>query len=222
MDEENSYNLLKDFCLKEGASLFGVCEIDQFKRDIHLSPNELRDMKYGIAVAVRLSRAVLDGIKDRPTLLYKWHYRQTNALLDRIAYLVATKIQKMGSRALPIPASQIIDWERQRGHLSHRHLAQAAGLGWLGRNNLLVNEQYGSQIRLVTVLTNLPLKTDSRVDFGCNGCYACIEACPVQALGNRAADYNFQKCFDLLCQFAKERGFGVRICGVCVRACPGR
>jgi len=42
-----------------------------------------------------------------------------------------------------------------------------AGLGWIGRNNLLVNEELGSQFRLASVLTNMPLKIDKPVKNGC-------------------------------------------------------
>jgi len=219
---QRNYDILKDFVLENGGSLFGVCEIERLKGSFHLSPQELQGMKYGISIAVRLSKAVLDGIQDGPTLLYKWHYRQANIQLDKLAFLLSLKIQEMGYRALPIPASQIIDWKRQIGHLSHRLIAVEAGLGWLGRNNLVVNEKYGAQIRLVTVLTDIPLKVDKKVEFGCGDCYECVKACPVQALGGEVGQYDFHKCFDLLTQFARKRNLGVYICGLCLKPCSGR
>ena len=83
-----------------------------------------------------------------------------NFFLDRGALLVADRIQKSGFRSLAVAASQIVDWDKQRAHLSHKHVGRAAGLGWFGRNNLLVNPELGSRFRLVTVLTDMPLEPD--------------------------------------------------------------
>ncbi len=220
--EEKNYIELKQLVTDKGIGLFGVADIEPLKERLHLSDSELRGMKYGISMATVLSKEVLNGIKDQPTLLYKWHYRQANINLDNNAFLVTQEIMRRGYKALPIPASQIIDWEKQIAHVSHRLVAEAAGLGWRGRNNLIVNEKYGSQIRLITVLTDIPLKTDSPVEFGCGTCRRCIMVCPAGALGENASDYNFDLCFNKLKEFSKIRGIGQYICGVCVKACYGK
>ncbi len=219
--EQQNTHWLKNLSMELGGALFGMAEIDPLKDRFLLSASELDHMKYGISVGVVLSRSVLNGITDSPTLLYKWHYRQANNLLDRIAFILSQRIVQKGFRALPIPASQIVDWKSQRGHLSHRLLAEAAGLGWRGRNNLLVNQVYGSQIRLVSILTDLPLVVDSPVGHLCGGCRDCISACPVGALGESPDDYDLEKCYAFLTEFSKKRGIGVHICGLCVKACPG-
>ncbi|MDZ7373762.1 MAG: hypothetical protein ONB23_07300 [candidate division KSB1 bacterium] len=199
----------------------GSTAISRVDRPIYLSEQELRDLKYAIALGVRLSRAVLDGLVNGPTLLYKWHYRQANVQLDKIAFQLAAAIQERGYRAIPIAASQTIDWQRQIGHLSHRHVAAASGLGWIGRNNLLVTPQYGAQVRLVTILTSMPLPQGEALPFGCGECRACIPACPVGALGEGPEHWNFTECFRLLDSFARKGGIGLHICGLCVKACPG-
>ena len=221
-DGNTHYQELKKRALDSGIKLFGVAEIDPVKDRFLLSAAELEGQKYGICMAVPLSEAVLNGIEDRPTLLYKWHYRQANNFLDRIAFLLSQHIMADGFRALPIPASQIVDWDAQRGAVSHRILAEAAGLGWRGRNNLLVNERYGSYIRLVSILTDMPLKPDRPVDGECGSCKRCVTECPVGALGESPDDYRLDKCLNKLKEFAKIRGIGQYICGICVKACPGK
>jgi epoxyqueuosine reductase len=221
MDVEQNFSILHNFAVENGASLFGSCHVAELRPDFHLEEHEIMGLDFAVSIGIRLSRAVLDGIIDAPTLNYKWHYRQANIQLDKMAFLLSLKIQELGFRALPIAASQLINWRRQIGHLSHRHVAVAAGLGWLGRNNLLVHPEYGSQIRLVTILTSMPLPTTQPMEFSCGDCYACVEACPAEAIGETAADFNFQKCFELLDYFAKKKNFNLHICGVCVRACPG-
>lgn len=125
----------------------------------------------------------------------------------------------MGHEALPIPASQIVDWEMQTAHLSHKMVALRAGIGWIGRNNLLVHPDYGAKIRLATVLTDLPLVESSRIARDCGECRKCIDICPAGALKESYKDYDKEACLEKLKYFAKAHGIGQYICGLCVKVC---
>ena len=220
---ETTYRMLKDWALDKGVTLFGVADIRPFREDfLHLSQQVLHTFDSGISLAVRLSDAILGDIKDRPTQLYFHHYRQANFFLDRVSFLLAQFIQEQGYGALPIPASQIIDWEHQKAHLSHKKIALEAGLGWVGRNNLLVNPAYGAHIRLATILTDLPLKHDHAIEDGCHDCTACLTVCPAGAIKERQEDFEHLVCFEQLRLFMKRDHIGQYICGVCVRACRGK
>ncbi len=221
MINTENMRLIREFCEQNEVLHYGTCSIDGLKQDFHLTPQELGDLTHAISLGVPLSEAVLNGIVDQPTLLYKWHYRQANIQLDKLAFLLSIRIQEAGFRALPIAASQVIDWRKKIGHVSHRHVAVKAGLGWLGRNNLLVTKKYGAHLRLVTILTNLPLPEGEVQEFQCGECYACVNACPVNAIGNQASEHNFEKCFDLLNYFCKNKNMNLHICGICVKACKG-
>jgi epoxyqueuosine reductase QueG len=164
---------------------------------------------------------VLREIKDQPTKLYFHHYRTLNALLDQLALRTVNFIQAKGFLALPIPASQIIDWQNQKAHLSHKKIGYLAGLGWIGRNNLLVNKSLGSQFRLATILTDMPLKTDKPVKDSCGRCRACVTVCPSGSIKENPADFDHIKCFEKLKEFQKLRLVDQYICGVCVNACKG-
>jgi epoxyqueuosine reductase QueG len=216
----NASEPLREIALREGAVLFGTAEVGSHRGRFLLSDAEAGGLDFAVSVAVALSRAVLAGNVDRPTLLYKWHYQQANNLLDRIAFRLAHALQEAGHRALPVPASQLVDWEAHRGHVSHRAVAEAAGLGWRGRNNLIVTPRYGAGVRFATVLTDLPLPASPPAAFGCGACRACVDACPASALGESAADYRLDRCVETLTGFSRQRGIGVHICGVCVRTCP--
>jgi epoxyqueuosine reductase QueG len=122
---------------------------------------------------------------------------------------------------MSIPASQIVDWKTQKGHLSHKHVASAAGLGWIGRNNLLVNEKFGSRIRLVTVLTDLPLVISPPSIKDCGSCLNCLSVCPAGAIKVRQEEFDHLRCYEQLRTFAKTLHFSHNICGVCVKACKG-
>ena len=77
------------------------------------SDETLKDLDYTISLGLRLSDGILEDITSFPTKIYYHHYRQANAILDQIAFKVSNFIQSKGYRALPVPASQIIDWEKE-------------------------------------------------------------------------------------------------------------
>ena len=124
--------------------------------------------------------------------------------------------------ALSIPASQIIDWQQQKAQISHKEIGCLAGLGWIGRNNLLVNPKFGSQFRLISILTDLPLNVDSPLENGCGDCKNCLTVCPVSAIKEKQEDFDHLSCFNKLKEFQKKGIVGQYICGVCVKACTSR
>ena len=129
--------------------------------------------------------------------------------------------QTTGFDALPIPSSQTVDWENQRGHLSHKIVAARAGLGWIGRNNLLINENYGARVRYVTVLTDMPLPLSKPVERDCGICQLCLVVCPSGAISSSWEMFDRMKCLEQLKYFSKQYQIGHYICGICVKACPG-
>lgn len=221
IDPHKNAQTCKRHALDQGLSVFGVAPFDPVEARSILSVCEGGGLPYAISMGVRLSQGILEGIVDHPTLLYLWHYRQANLLLDRVAFQMAWRIQEMGGKAVPIPASQIVDWEHQRGSLSHKHVGVMAGHGWIGRNNLLVHPRFGSAVRYVTLLTDLPLVVDRPLEGDCGLCRACVEVCPAGALGETREAYDVHRCFEQLKGFSKKRGIGQYICGVCVKACQG-
>ncbi len=221
-DEAWNYSRLKDYSLELGASLFGVASVKSLKRSfIFLSPETLDFLPYGISLAVRLSNRVIEDLEDRPTRLYLHHYRQINYFLDQLALKIGSFIQEEGWQALSIPASQVLDWEKQKGHLSHKKVAQEAGLGWIGRSNLLVSPDYGARIRLVTILTNFPLQCDQPQEGSCGSCKECLSACPAGTIKESHRDFDLGGCFEQLRYFRKRNNIGHYICGLCIKACPG-
>lgn len=223
MNEEKNTETLVELSSNWGASLFGVAATCLLEEKHHLlSPRVLEKFPFAISIGFHLSDSILDEIETEPTPLYFHHYQRVNILLDTIGLVITSKIQESGYNAIPIAASQIIDWKNQRGHLSHKHIASLAGLGWIGRNNLLVNEKFGSRIRLVTILTDLPLRINQPSSGSCGSCRECISVCPVGAISEKQEDFNHLACYEQLRTFAKNLHFSHNICGICVKACRGR
>lgn len=220
-DEEKNYDELKELALGQGIMLFGVADITEVREDFHLEKETVSKFNRALSLGKRLLDAVVEDIKDRPTPLYYHHYRQVNFFLDRAAFHISCHIEEKGFHALPVAASQTIDWEKQRGYLSHKKVARLAGLGWIGRNNLLVNPRFGARLRLVTVLTDMPLAADSPLVGDCGECRKCIKSCPAEAISERPEEFLHLACFEKLKEFRHSGVVGQYICGICVKACSG-
>lgn len=220
MDARKNTLLIKQLVKEWGASGCGVAEISRELKEKFLLPEVvLNSVKFGISIAYRLSRQILETITDGPNQLYYFHYQRVNIFLDNISLRLVDWIQSQGFNAFPVAASQVLDWEKQLGAVSHREIGYLAGLGFRGRNNLLVNPVWGSQFRLATVLTDLPLLTDGPITGDCGKCQKCVLVCPAKAIS--PDKFDLSRCRQKLQEFKKTKNLGQLICGVCLKVCDG-
>jgi epoxyqueuosine reductase len=219
---EDLRDQIENFALAQGLNLFGVAKLnDAIFSTIHPSLHPSAEkLTRALSLGVALAGTVFDSLVDRPTLLYLQHYRMANLLLDQAAFKLSVFIESLGYKALPVPASQIADWQSFKGTLCHRTVAEQAGLGWIGRSTLLVNPRYGARCRYVTILSDMPLEAGEPMANQCGACQACVAACPAGAITPES--YDRGKCLELLTKFSKQDRIGQHICGICQKACPGK
>ncbi len=113
------------------------------------------------------------------------------------------------------------------GPVSERFFAAQAGLGWIGRNGLLIHPERGSYCFLSSILTTLELPVDSPIANHCGNCHRCEQACPTGALKNGVCDarlclsyWTIEAKSDMppeLALLQKDRLYG---CDACQEACP--
>ena len=112
--------------------------------------------------------------------------------------------------------------------LVERALAARAGLGFIGKNHMLINPTLGPQIFLGEIITDLKLRTDESITNDCSNCNKCIDACPTGAL-RADGQFDANKCISYLTIEYKGRippdlaeKIGARLfgCDECVLACP--
>ena len=112
--------------------------------------------------------------------------------------------------------------------LGERALAARAGLGFIGKNHMLINPKLGTQIFLAEIITNLKLQLDEPMKTNCSNCDECISACPTGAL-RPGGQFDASKCISYLTIEHKDRlpadlaqKIGDRLfgCDECVLACP--
>ena len=113
------------------------------------------------------------------------------------------------------------------GPVSERFFAAQAGLGWIGRNGLLIRPGRGSYCFLASILTTLELPADSPTPNRCGNCHRCEQACPTGALHNGCCDA--RRCLAYWTIEAKEpapadiaplQGKHLYGCDACQEACP--
>jgi epoxyqueuosine reductase len=113
--------------------------------------------------------------------------------------------------------------------LAERDYGQAAGLGWFGKNTMLIDPRAGSYFLLSALVTDLPLPADAPLEIDhCGTCTACLEACPTAAFPQpRVLDAN--KCISAVTiedhealSPALREGMGDWIfgCDICQEVCP--
>ncbi len=212
---------LKKLALEYGADLVGFCQLS--------SPpvKELPNMQYALSIGIKLSDAVLQTIESAPSFVYFQHYRTANTLLDSVAFRLAREIEKRGFSAMPIAASQSLGKNNPYcGVLPHKTAAVLSGLGFVGKSGLFLSADYGSKVRLATVLTDMPLQSEKPViENGCGECKACMRACPTGAIfGEKpttdgARNFDPEKCSKYMKEHFQDIGRG-SVCGICIKICP--
>ncbi|HEY7209606.1 MAG TPA: tRNA epoxyqueuosine(34) reductase QueG [Bryobacteraceae bacterium] len=116
--------------------------------------------------------------------------------------------------------------------LLERSYARLAGLGWIGKNTCLINQQQGSWIFLGEVLLSVPLPPDSPAPARCGTCTRCIDACPTDAIvpdGNGGWSLDSRLCISYLtiekrgevpAELAARTGNHLFGCDICQEVCP--
>ena len=116
------------------------------------------------------------------------------------------------------------------GHILEKYFAQKSGIGWQGKNTLIISPKYGSYLFLGVILTDFEFESDSAIPDYCGTCMRCISACPTNALVQpRVLDSRaciaywtveakpYEEIPDLVKQNNTEWIFG---CDICQEVCP--
>ncbi|HEX6490058.1 MAG TPA: tRNA epoxyqueuosine(34) reductase QueG [Gaiellaceae bacterium] len=108
-----------------------------------------------------------------------------------------------------------------------REAAARAGVGFYGKNTLLITRRFGSWVVLGTLISDLALEPTPRLELDCGSCTLCIEACPTGAL-DEPGTLDATRCLSYWTQSSQpipeeyERALGAQVygCDICQDVCP--
>ena len=158
-------------------------------------------------------------LEKHPISCYAWGQDYHEVLGEKLKSLCDHLTQEL---APGVKAKFYVD----TGPVLERSFASAAGLGWIGKNTLVLNKKFGSFFFLGEILTDALLAFDEPADNLCKTCTACLDACPVGAL-EEAGLLNANKCISYLTlehrsDFVGETDLHGYLagCDLCQTACP--
>ena len=238
---------VKDHAISLGFDLVGICEVQepphwaQYKEWVdkgwHGSMSYLKDH----LDLKRDPRSLLPSAQS--VIMVGLNYNQPNpyhANHPRIArYALGRDYHKVVRGKL----KQLQNWLHQEypgsvhrvcvdsAPIMERDFARLAGLGWFGKNTMIINSQRGSWFFLGVLLTSVELEPDKPSSGGCGTCHACIDACPTGAIVHQDGRWqvNATRCISYLTieheagiepELAAKIGEWTFGCDVCQEVCP--
>lgn len=203
-----------------------------------LIPSGFSNYMFGISIGRRLDDKILEDLLDGPTLEYYKHYHTINRELALVTQRIQEELHDIGINSHPVVPTISLGSPGYRKYLdtlsydlSHKMVATRAGLGWIGKTDLLVSEKFGPRLRLVSILldrnpgtTAVPIEKSR-----CGKCNICVEKCPAGAANgilwnidvHRDQFFNAFRCREKCGELARQKlKVDERICGLCVSVCP--
>ena len=218
-----SQNKIKQIVIKNGADLFGVAPVDRFDgapEGFH--PIDIyKKAKSVIVFAKRIPSETLFAESCVP-------YTHINSLatqaVEVMTFNISTELDSIGIKNVIIPTDDPYEyWDEEnktgRGILSLRHAGYLAGLGVIGRNSLLVNEQFGNMIQIGAILTDSEIESSPLAVYKTcsDNCRICMDTCPAKALDGITVN---QKLCRPLSNYRNEKGYVLKKCYNCRKNCP--
>lgn len=210
---------IRNYLLGLGVNKVGFADVSRFgEAPLGFAPHDvLPECKTVIALAIAFPRG---GVKSPTPHIYTRIRNSISDKLNGIALDACLWLESQGYASVPIPTVEDIPDDptghRYRSLVSLKHMAEAAGLGTIGRNTLLITPEYGSLVWLGGLLTEQEIAPDPLLKPVCKGCERCVRACPVHALDGELMD-------QLACH---NHAFGQRdenfciSCHLCRDVCP--
>ena len=222
MDAQTICCKIQNFIGNPPGVNIGICDLTSLHSDNRLG------FTSAITVAVRLNYGIIEAIKERPTISYFAHYRAVNRYIDDLTLKIGLFMESKGFKSHPVPASQSDPEAYYAGVFSHKTAAHLSGMGWIGKNALFIHNQWGSAVRLGTVLVDCEIEPNKQIIPSlCGNCTRCKDICPANAIEGvnwtkdkeRKDLFDAHACSEYMKNNFQHIGRG-SVCGLCIAICP--
>ncbi len=219
---------LQEFQIEVAADVAGIVSIENASRNkmVEDALRLLPGTNSIVVLATEIFPEVLNQTRPERITgqasmndLYTVHLDYINSRLTKAAYDIAKACRSNGMKALPLSAVGCpTDARFLEAVFSYKHAAQAARLGYIGRNSLLLTNDFGPRVRLSCCLTEAkfkPLENNAATNM-CTNCSICIKGCPSGALQMPAEKEAYSINKFACSSFCSAAGG----CSECMRLCP--
>jgi epoxyqueuosine reductase QueG len=216
---------LADFFRDREIRIFGLADLSGLPDPVVLGG---RTWPNAVSFALPINAELIEEVQNGPTDDYAQEYRDMNKRINETGLELVRFFNQEGYAACALPASDRTDPAGLKGDFPHKTAATLAGIGWVGRNALLITAEFGPWVRLGTVFTDMPEPIGvPQCENHCGTCSTCVEACPAQALKGGEWHPGIARS-DLLdapaCERYKKEHFHQynqgNNCGICAAVCP--
>jgi epoxyqueuosine reductase QueG len=223
-------NNLQALLKSEGASMIGFADLEGIPSD------NRSELPLGISIGVALSPRIVFEIAEGPTDAYLEECFRLDAVLDKLGQKTVEILTFHGYTAKQQATTNTAGTKYPPNFttaLPHKTVATRAGLGWIGKCALLVTRQFGSAVRIGSVLTDADLTTGTPINASsCGTCTVCSDICPAHALSRKNWEVGMPRdsLVDVLeCRKTARERLSMRIgrevvgrtfCGMCIAVCP--
>ena len=142
-------------------------------------------------------------------------------------YILQDKLERLARGIEELTADVEYKGMVDTGALVDTAVARRAGIGFIGKNGLVISKEFGSYMFLGELITNLELEPDQPVDYDCGDCNRCVEACPTSCLlgdstmdARRCLSFQTQDKGMMDLEFRKKIKTVIYGCDICQICCP--
>lgn len=213
-------------------TLADVCGVADLYKDkeilIDIYGEDICKYQYAIVIGHKMIEKIIEKIPlsyedDIIAKKYLDEYYNSHKRAAKLAKKVADKIKEKGNHAIVLDVGGDTDEINLKIPFSNKASAHISGVGWIGKNDLLITPEFGPRLTWVTILTDEPLAKYVKDEMNslCDDCVLCVNACPAGAikdLSDPKLSYDSHKCGEYIMKHHNE-GHPL-VCGMCLYICP--
>lgn len=234
MSDTDAVKALQDEIVKHikdsGVDLVGFGPFDVLD-DVKKVGDGAFDFPNAICMGTELPLETVREARNGPSADLRESYKVVNKRMMGAAAGVVEKLKAAGYNGRIIHPAERPDPENLMGPVSLKSIARVCGLGWIGKNGLVITDEFGARQRFLAILTDMPLtETPQLRECECGECRECIEHCAMKVLKDqdqftdhppsRDSTIDWQRCGRYENKLIGDGSKPERACGKCMAFCP--